>query len=189
MIFVIDNYDSFVHNLARYIRIEGGETHIARNDAISADEALALSPEGVVVSPGPKMPKDAGVSLELIKRLPLETPFLGVCLGHQCLIEAFGGTTARATRPLHGEASTIHHDGTGVLSDLPSPIQVGRYHSLISRLPSSGVLTSCAWDDNDQTMAVRHVARPWFGVQFHPESLLTMTGRAIIKNFVRCCKR
>ncbi len=184
MILVIDNYDSFVHNLARYVREAGGETTVIRNDAASVEACLALSPAGVILSPGPNWPADAGISGPLIEQLPPSTPLLGVCLGHQCLVEAFGGKTMRASRPLHGEASMMRHDGKGLLEDIPSPIVVGRYHSLISRLPQASPLEAIGWSEEGELMAVRHVDRPWFGVQFHPESVLTPAGRQLIGNFL-----
>lgn len=183
MILVIDNYDSFVHNLARYIREEGAETRIVRNDAASAEELLRMKPRGVVLSPGPKAPKDAGVSLALLEKLPASMPVLGVCLGHQCLVEAFGGATLRAKAPLHGEASVIRHDGAALFAGLPSPMPAGRYHSLISA-PAGEELSPCAWSEEGELMAVRRKSAPWHGVQFHPESLLTPHGRAMIRNFV-----
>ncbi|MBB5517234.1 anthranilate synthase component II [Amphiplicatus metriothermophilus] len=185
MILIVDNYDSFVHNLARYVREAGGETRVLRNDAARAAEMIALEPAAVILSPGPKGPAEAGVCLDLIAALPRATPLLGVCLGHQCLVEAFGGRTVRARRPLHGEASLTRHDGTGVFEGLPSPIETGRYHSLISVLGESDALVSCAWSEEGEIMAVRHRAAPWFGVQFHPESLLTPHGRAMIGNFLK----
>lgn len=184
MILIIDNYDSFVHNLARYVREAGFETLVARNDAASPDEFLRRPLEAVVISPGPKAPEDAGVSLDVIRRLPPSTPLLGVCLGHQCLIKAFGGRTARAREPLHGEASLVRHDGKGVFAGVESPMQAGRYHSLISSLPESGPLRACAYSEAGELMAVRHETAPWHGVQFHPESLLTPSGRRIIGNFL-----
>lgn len=184
MILIVDNFDSFVHNLARYFREAGAQTRIVRNDAVSVGECLALEPAGVVISPGPKRPADAGISLALIAALPAQTPFLGVCLGHQCLIEAFGGRTQRADHPLHGEASLIRHRGTGVFDRVPSPTPVGRYHSLISQTAKNAPLIETAWSEEGELMAVEHAERPWFGVQFHPESLLTAYGRRMIGNFL-----
>lgn len=184
MIVVVDNYDSFVHNLARYLREEGAKTRIIRNDAASAEEIVAMAPAGVVLSPGPKTPREAGVSLDLLAALPAATPLLGVCLGHQCLVEAFGGRTARAGQPLHGEASPVRHDGSGVLAGISSPMMAGRYHSLISTLGGGEELFACGWSIEGELMAVRRKSAPWFGVQFHPESLLTPDGRTIIRNFL-----
>jgi anthranilate synthase/aminodeoxychorismate synthase-like glutamine amidotransferase len=187
MILVVDNYDSFVHNLARYARLCGAETNTVRNDAASVDALIGMKPQGVILSPGPKSPKEAGVSLELLRRLPREVPVLGVCLGHQCLVEAFGGWTRRADRPLHGEASPVHHSGTGLFAGLPSPLAGGRYHSLISVVPEGGELLVDARSADGEVMAVRRRSAPWFGLQFHPESLLTPNGRDLVGAFVRRC--
>lgn len=189
MILVIDNYDSFVNNLARYIREAGFATDVVRNDALDVDACLALRPAGVVISPGPKTPAESGVSMEIIRRLDPGTPLLGVCLGHQCLVEAFGGTTRRARHPLHGEASEIRHDAKGLFRGTPSPMTAGRYHSLIAVPQPGSPMIACAWSADGELMAVRHESRPWFGVQFHPESLLTPNGRTIIKNFLRHCRK
>lgn len=189
MILIVDNYDSFVHNLARYVREAGARVAVMRNDAASPGEFAGLRPSGVILSPGPNAPKDAGASLGLIELLPPQTPLLGVCLGHQCLVEAFGGRTMRARRPLHGEASLIRHDGTGLFEGLPSPLPAGRYHSLISALPATGPLRANAWSAEGELMGVRHETAPWFGVQFHPESLLTPHGRAMIGAFLKHVSR
>lgn len=199
MILIIDNYDSFVHNLARYIREAGADTLILRNDAESAGDMLARKPSGVVISPGPKAPKDAGVCLELLERAPAHLPILGVCLGHQCLVERFGGVTIRSCDPMHGEASDINHDGKGLFQGIASPMAAGRYHSLVSRLAEGNTdnvddkgtspLEACAWSSKGELMAVRHRRNPWHGVQFHPESLLTIEGRALIDNFLKEIRR
>ncbi|HBS31198.1 MAG TPA: aminodeoxychorismate/anthranilate synthase component II [Parvularcula sp.] len=188
MILIVDNYDSFVHNLARYVREAGFETTVLRNDAMSAAEMLALAPQAMVISPGPHAPRDAGVSMELIARAPEDLPLLGVCLGHQCLIEAFGGEIRRAKEPLHGEASAIRHDGEGVFQGLASPLQAGRYHSLTGILGASRELVGCAWSAAGELMAVRRRSAPWHGVQFHPESVLTPEGRALLGNFLKLVK-
>ncbi len=185
MILIIDNYDSFVHNLARYVREAGFQTHVLRNDAMRAAEMLAMAPQAIIISPGPKAPADAGVSMELIARAPQSLPLLGVCLGHQCLVEAFGGEVRRAREPLHGEASAVWHDGEGVFQGLPNPLQAGRYHSLIGALGTSPELAGCAWSAAGELMAVRRRSAPWHGVQFHPESVLTPEGRALVGNFLR----
>ena len=187
MILIVDNYDSFVHNLARYVRESGQEVLVVRNDAVVVDECLSLAPAGVVISPGPGRPADAGVSMALISDLPRETPLLGVCLGHQCLIEVFGGETRRAIRPLHGEASNIRHHGIGIFQNIASPTPGGRYHSLAATLGPNSPLEETAWSEEGEVMAVAHRARPWFGLQFHPESLLTPEGRKIITNFTNYC--
>ncbi len=187
MILIIDNYDSFVYNLARYFRECGVQTEIIRNDEVSVAQCLALAPRAIVISPGPRAPGEAGVSLELIKAMPPDMPFLGVCLGHQCLVEAFGGRTVRAKHPLHGAASMIRHVGTGIFNGIASPTPVGRYHSLTSLLPVGAALVETAWSEEDEIMAVAHNERPWFGLQFHPESLLSLQGRVMINNFIRYC--
>lgn len=189
MILIIDNYDSFVHNLARYVREAGGETLVVRNDARHTEELLRLQPQAVIISPGPKAPAQAGVSMELIRRLPRATPLLGVCLGHQCLVEAVGGRTVRAIEPLHGEASLIRHDGEGIFSGIENPMTAGRYHSLVGEIAPGGPLVPCAWSEKGDLMAVRHTCAPWHGVQFHPESLLTPAGRALLANFLAAIDR
>lgn len=188
VILVIDNHDSFTHNLARYVRLAGAQTRIVRNDAI--DPVVVLDPalNALVVSPGPGGPADAGVCLPVLHLLAHarpELPVLGVCLGHQCLVESVGGRTVRAMRPMHGEASAITHDGSGVFSRMKGTLNVGRYHSLISILPhDGGGMAVAATSEEGEVMAVRHLTRPWHGVQFHPESLLTETGMVMIANFV-----
>ncbi len=184
MILIIDNYDSFVHNLARYVREAGCEATVVRNDAAAAEALLRAAPDAVVISPGPKTPAEAGLSLDLIRKLPIEIPLLGVCLGHQCLVEAFGGRTVRSREPLHGEASAIDHDGRGLFAGLASPMLAGRYHSLVSELAPDGPLSACAFSEAGEVMGVRHQTAPWHGVQFHPESLLTPDGRRLIGNFL-----
>lgn len=187
MILIVDNFDSFVHNLARYVRECGHDTNIVRNDAVTVDECLSHAPAGVIISPGPGRPANAGISTALICELPCETPMLGICLGHQCLIEAVGGETRRAVRPLHGEASAIQHNRTGIFRGIASPTPGGRYHSLTATLGSNSPLEETAWSEEGEVMAVAHRSRPWFGVQFHPESLLTPEGRKIIMNFLSYC--
>jgi len=194
MIVVIDNYDSFVFNLARYIAVKRGGgacqfPKIMRNDAMSVAEILALPLTGLVISPGPKSPQQAGVCLELIGAMPAELPFLGVCLGHQCLVEALGGETVLAREPLHGRQSMVIHDGSGIFRGLESPMPAGRYHSLISNLKASAEsLIVCARSEEGEVMGVRHNQNPWFGVQFHPESILTPDGMTLIGNFVALCE-
>lgn len=184
MILIIDNYDSFVHNLARYVREGGRDVVVLRNDAMSIDELLALPIDGVIISPGPKAPPQAGISLSLLRRLSKRVPLLGVCLGHQCLVEVSGGRTMQAKQPLHGEASPIFHDGAGVFEGIENPMLAGRYHSLVSELPMQSPLEICATSAHGEVMAVRHMSAPWHGVQFHPESLLTPSGRRLIGNFL-----
>lgn len=185
MILIVDNYDSFVHNLARYVREAGFETRVCRNDSMSAEAMLATAPEAIILSPGPNAPDDAGVSMQLIGLMPENLPLLGVCLGHQCLVEAFGGEVKRAREPLHGEASLIRHDGAGLFEGLPNPFLAGRYHSLIGELGDPGELVTCAWSGVGELMAVRRRSAPWHGVQFHPESILTPDGRGLLANFLR----
>ncbi|MEO1252138.1 MAG: aminodeoxychorismate/anthranilate synthase component II [Pseudomonadota bacterium] len=187
MIIVIDNYDSFSDNLARYVREAGAGARLLRNDAESVDTIVGMRPAGVILSPGPGAPKDAGVCLSLLSALPATTPLLGVCLGHLCLVEACGGATIRAAAPLHGEASLVRHTREGIFEDVASPTPVGRYHALIGAPAPSSPLKQTAWTDDGAVMAVAHEARPWFGVQFHPESLLTLEGRRMIDNFLRQC--
>lgn len=188
MILVIDNYDSFVHNLARYVRELGAVAHVIRNDAISVADCLAAAPAGLILSPGPRTPAEAGICLDLIAALPRATPLLGVCLGHQCLVEAFGGATVRAADPLHGEASAIYHDESGVFANIPSPTPAGRYHSLVASMTPDVPLRRTARTQDGALMGVRHISRPWHGVQFHPESILTPAGRTMISNFVAMCE-
>ncbi len=188
MILVIDNYDSFVFNLARYVRELGDRVHVVRNDALSVEDALALAPSGIIISPGPCGPAQAGISTDLARAaIAHAIPVLGVCLGHQCLVAACGGTIGRSGRPVHGQASAITHDGTGVFAGLPSPMQVGRYHSLIATgaLPDTLTVTSHLTEDPQTIMGVAHRSAPAFGVQFHPESVLTDHGHALIGNFLR----
>ena len=179
---LIDNYDSFAFNLVQALRVLGASVEVHRNDALPVDEVLALGADRYVVSPGPCTPRQAGISVELCRRA--EAPLLGVCLGHQALVEAFGGDVGRAARVRHGKTSPIVHDGTGVLRGLPSPFPAARYHSLIAtRVPD--VLEVCAWTENArEPMAVRHRDRPLFGVQFHPESYLTPRGCDLLRNFL-----
>lgn len=188
MILVVDNYDSFVHNLARYVREAGAETLIVRNDARSVRDLVGLRPAGVILSPGPNSPREAGVCLEYLSALAASTPVLGVCLGHQCLIEAFGGRTVRARRPLHGEAAPVRHDGSGLHAGLPDPFSAGRYHALIGELGDAQDLVANAWSEEGEIMGVRRGSSPWHGVQYHPESLLTTHGRRIVEAFLRLTK-
>ncbi len=186
MILLIDNYDSFVYNLARYLTEMGQETHVVRNDRVSAGEALAMKPAAIVVSPGPCTPNEAGVSVELIRTLPSEMPLLGVCLGHQAIAMAFGGDVVRAPEPVHGRTSEVYHSGTGLFQNLPNPLKATRYHSLIvdaSTLP--GEIQITARTREDLPMALAHAHRPLFGVQFHPESVLSEHGRPLLENFLR----
>jgi anthranilate synthase component 2 len=186
MIVLIDNYDSFVHNLARYLRRLGQETLVLRNDAASADEVIAQRPAAIVLSPGPCTPTEAGCSLKLVSLAAGKIPLLGVCLGHQAIGAAFGGKIVRAGQPLHGRASRITHVGTGLFANVPNPFTVGRYHSLIidePTLPREIQIT--ARSDDGAIMAIAHREVPLYGVQFHPESILTEHGYDILANFLR----
>lgn len=185
-VLLIDNYDSFVHNLARYLRELGAETRVARNDALSLDEIEALAPTHLVVSPGPCTPDEAGISRAAIRALGPRVPTLGVCLGHQCIGAAYGGEVARAARPMHGMATPVHHGGEGIFAGLPSPFRAARYHSLL--LPRASLpecLEVAAHTDAGEVMAVRHRDFPVWGVQFHPESVLSEHGASIVAHGLR----
>ncbi len=184
MILVIDNYDSFVHNLARYVRELGGATTVHRNDTLLVAECCAMSLQGIILSPGPGQPETAGICKELIAACP-DTPLLGVCLGHQCLAEVYGGETVPSKEPMHGRSSKITHDATGVFEGLVSPIEAGRYHSLSVNIDNAEDLIVQAATEDGEIMGLRHREFPHFGVQFHPESLLTVKGVDIIRNFIK----
>ncbi|ESR27052.1 anthranilate synthase component II [Lutibaculum baratangense] len=186
MILVVDNYDSFVFTVARYLVELGMETKVVRNDAVDADDVLALRPSAVVLSPGPCGPREAGHSLDIVRRVNGRIPLLGVCLGHQCIGEAFGGTVGRAREPMHGRASAIHHDGTGIFRGLPSPFRAGRYHSLAVEIADEAAspLIVTARSENGEIMGLAHRATPTYGVQFHPESVLTEHGHRMLANFL-----
>ena len=183
MMLLIDNYDSFTYNLAHLFGALGVEVTVRRNDEIDADEAAALAPSHLVISPGPGRPEDAGATPAIVERLAGRVPTLGVCLGHQAIVEAFGGEVGYARELLHGKASPVRHDGTGLFLGLPEPFEAGRYHSLAAtRLPDA--LTPTAYADDGEVMAVRHRSLPIAGVQFHPESVLTPDGPALARNFL-----
>ena len=185
MILLIDNYDSFVHNLARYVHELGGDAMVRRNDAVTVDEVRALAPSHVIISPGPCSPAEAGISTELVRALGPTTPILGVCLGHQCIGAAYGGEIVRARQPMHGKTSRIHHHGEGVFAGLPSPFVATRYHSLViapASVPAELRVTATAEDG--EIMAVRHERHPVEGVQFHPESVLTEYGYRMVDRFL-----
>ena len=190
MLLMIDNYDSFTYNLVQYLQSLGAEVKVVRNDAMTADEIAKLAPERIVISPGPCTPNEAGVSLEIIERLGATTPILGVCLGHQSLGQAYGGNVIRAGRIMHGKTSRIRHEGKGVFAGLPDAYEATRYHSLVverSSLPEALEVT--AWTENEdgsfeEIMGLRHREFPVEGVQFHPESILTEHGHAMLKNFL-----
>jgi anthranilate synthase component II len=187
MLLVIDNYDSFTYNLVQYLGELGADITVRRNDAISVDEVGALAPTAIVISPGPCAPEQAGVSVPLIQRWGSTIPTLGVCLGHQAIGEAYGGRVVRARRVMHGKCSTVRHDGTGLFQGLPNPLPVMRYHSLIverESLPPDLEILAVATDDASEVHALRHRRHQVWGVQFHPESILTTGGKTILQNFL-----
>jgi len=184
MILMIDNYDSFTFNLVQYLGALGADLRVARNDTLSLDEIARLAPSHIVISPGPGGPADAGISCDLIRRFVGEIPIFGVCLGMQCMGHALGGQVARAPRPMHGKTSPIYHDGSGVFAGLPSPFEATRYHSLIVTEPLPAGLVAVAHTAEGELMGLRHAQRPLFGVQFHPESILTQGGQQILQNFL-----
>ena len=184
MILLIDNYDSFVYNLARYVAELGGEPVVRRNDAVTLDEIATLAPSHIIISPGPCSPAESGVSTDVIRRYGPAIPILGVCLGHQCIGAAYGGQIVRATRPMHGKTSRIVHDQSGVFAGLPSPLVATRYHSLVIADPVPDELEVSARTDAGTIMGVRHREFPIHGVQFHPESVLTSAGRQLLRNFL-----
>ncbi|MDP1618511.1 aminodeoxychorismate/anthranilate synthase component II [Phenylobacterium sp.] len=185
MILVVDNYDSFTYNLVHYLNELGAETLVHRNDALSAEEVIALKPEGVLLSPGPCTPNEAGLCLDLLAKAPDDLPIFGVCLGHQAIGQAFGGEVVRAATLMHGKTSPMHHTGKGVFAGLPNPFTATRYHSLsVRRETMPDVLEITAWTEDGEVMGVQHVSRPIFGVQFHPESIATEGGHALLSNFL-----
>jgi anthranilate synthase/aminodeoxychorismate synthase-like glutamine amidotransferase len=182
---LIDNYDSFTYNLVQAFLVLGADVHVHRNDQIGVDEAAALEPTHLCISPGPGKPADAGVSMKMIEHFAGAVPVLGVCLGHQALVEVFGGAIVRAPRLMHGKTSTVQHDGRGVFAGLSNPLQAGRYHSLIAergKLPES--LDVSAWTEQGEIMGVRHRGLAVEGVQFHPESILTPEGPQLLAAFL-----
>jgi anthranilate synthase/aminodeoxychorismate synthase-like glutamine amidotransferase len=185
MVLLIDNYDSFTYNLAQYFGELGCDVLVQRNDEISPDKIAALGPNHICISPGPCTPREAGISKEVILRFGQRIPILGVCLGHQCIAEAYGGRIARAPQPMHGKSSTITHDGSTLFSDLSNPFEAARYHSLIvepNSLPACLEIT--AKSEDGEIMGLRHRDWPVFGVQFHPESVLTPDGKKILAQFL-----
>jgi anthranilate synthase component 2 len=186
MILVVDNYDSFTYNLVHYLNELGAETLVYRNDALSVEEALGLKPDGLLLSPGPCTPNEAGICLELLAAAPDDLPILGVCLGHQAIGQAYGGQVVRAKAVMHGKTSPIHHQGKGLFAGLPDPFTATRYHSLSvekSTLPE--VLEVTGWTDDGEIMGFSHRAKPVHGVQFHPESIATEGGHAMLANFLK----
>jgi anthranilate synthase/aminodeoxychorismate synthase-like glutamine amidotransferase len=185
MLLIIDNYDSFTYNLVQYFGELGAEPVVKRNDEINVAEIEALQPQGIVISPGPCTPKEAGVSNEVIAKLGPRVPLLGVCLGHQCIGHVYGAAVVRAGRLMHGKTSPILHDGTGVFAGLPSPFEATRYHSLLIDPPTvPGSLVVNAQTKEGEIMGVQHRDYPIHGVQFHPESILTRHGKDLLKNFL-----
>lgn len=185
MILVIDNYDSFTYNLVQYLGELGADLKVIRNNKIDVDGIKMLRPERIVISPGPGMPKDAGISSEVIKAFASRLPILGVCLGHQCIGEVFGAKVVRADRLMHGKTSLIHHNGKGIFQGVESPFEATRYHSLIlSRKKFPSCLKVVAETKEKEIMALRHEHWPVWGVQFHPESILTKEGKSILANFL-----
>jgi anthranilate synthase component 2/para-aminobenzoate synthetase component 2 len=184
MILVIDNYDSFVFNVARYFEAAGAKTHVVRNDAVSLDAIEAMRPDAIVLSPGPCSPREAGISLDVVRTFSGRLPILGICLGHQCIGEVFGGRTVHARTPMHGRASAIEHDGSGLFAGLPSPFRAGRYHSLIVDLGEDAPLAVTARSPDGEIMGLAHRSHSTFGLQFHPESILTEHGDALVRAFL-----
>ena len=188
MILVIDNYDSFTYNLVHYVEAMGAPTHVVRNDKISVAAALAMTPAGIILSPGPCTPNEAGICLELLRAAPADLPIFGVCLGHQAIGQAFGGAVVGARAILHGKISPISHTGGGLFSGLPSPFAATRYHSLaVRRADLPPCLVVDAQTDDGEIMGLHHRDRPIFGVQFHPESIASEHGHAMIANFLTHC--
>ena len=186
MILLIDNFDSFVYNLARYVVDLGESAIVKRHDSITVSDIERMAPSHIIISPGPCTPAEAGVSVEVIQRLGLRVPILGVCLGHQCIGAAYGASIVRAKQPMHGKPSSIDHQGVGLFEGLPNPLTAARYHSLVidrDSLPSD--LAVVATSDDGEIMAVRHTTHPIWGVQFHPESVLTAWGYHLLHRFLR----
>ena len=186
MILVIDNYDSFTYNLVHYLAELGARMVVRRNDKITAEEAFGMGAEAILLSPGPCTPNEAGVCLEILAKAPEDLPILGVCLGHQAIAQAFGGQVTRAKSIMHGKTSPILNDGTGVFAGLPNPVTATRYHSLATpkeTLPDALLVN--AWTEDGEVMGLRHRSRPIHGVQFHPESIATEGGHAMLANFLR----
>jgi len=184
MILVIDNYDSFTFNLVQYLGELGEEPRVYRNDRINLDEIERLSPDHILISPGPCTPQEAGISVPLIQHFSGRIPILGVCLGHQSISTAFGGEVIRAERLMHGKVSPIKHDGEGIFRGIPSPFTATRYHSLIVPEPLPEDLCKTAWTAEGELMGLSHARHPTFGVQFHPESILTEHGHKLLRNFL-----
>lgn len=187
MILLVDNYDSFTYNLVQSLAASGAQVEVVRNDRITVESALAMNPKGIVLSPGPGRPKGAGICLELLEKVPKDLPMLGVCLGHQAMVESLGGTLEVDPVPTHGKDSPVHYEpGSALFEGLPNPFDAGRYHSLrAQRADLPEVLRLTAWTQEGLVMAVEHRERPWFGLQFHPESILTPQGDQMLQHFLR----
>ena len=185
MILMIDNYDSFTYNLVQYFGELGAKLSIFRNDKITISEIESLQPEKIVISPGPCTPNEAGISCQVIEHFSDQLPILGVCLGHQCIGQVFGGQIIHANRLMHGKTSMINHKNQGIFNNLPNPFEATRYHSLIlERSSKPNCLTVTAWTNQDEIMGIQHTELPIFGVQFHPESVLTKEGKKLLHNFL-----
>jgi anthranilate synthase/aminodeoxychorismate synthase-like glutamine amidotransferase len=187
MILVIDNYDSFTYNLVQFLGEIGAEPLVKRNDAVTVEEVGTLAPKAIVLSPGPGTPSEAGVTVPVVKRWGATIPTLGVCLGHQAIGEAFGGRVVRAARVMHGKTSRVQHDGKELFAQLPEPLEVMRYHSLIverASLPATLRVTATTAGDASEIQAMRHTSMPVWGVQFHPESIFTQHGQQLLRNFI-----
>lgn len=195
MILVIDNYDSFTFNLVQFIGELGAEPVVFRNDAISVDEIRARKPNGIIISPGPGRPESAGISIEVAQKLGGEIPILGVCLGHQAIAVAYGAHVGRAPQPIHGKTARVRHNGSGLFEGIDAGFEAGRYHSLVvdaDSLPddfqvSASILAEDSGGDDGLVMAIRHDTKPIYGVQFHPESILTVGGQSLLKNYLTIC--
>ena len=189
MILFVDNYDSFTFNLVSMMGVLEFDLKVVRNDEVGVDDVRALAPAGIVLSPGPGTPADSGICPALVMAFAPSIPILGVCLGHQAIVEAFGGAVVRASKPMHGKVSPVIHDGTGLLLGMPSPFSAGRYHSLLARasaVPADLIVQGTT--PEGEVMAVRHREYPCHGVQFHPESILTPEGNTVLRNFVHLCR-
>jgi anthranilate synthase/aminodeoxychorismate synthase-like glutamine amidotransferase len=184
MLVVIDNYDSFTYNLVQYLGELGQEIQVFRNDQVMLEEIRALNPDHIVISPGPGDPDDGGISLDVLREFGPTTPIFGVCLGHQCIGQAYGGKVTRAPRLMHGKTSAVYHNSSGIFSGVPSPFNATRYHSLIVEEPIPDDLEVTAFTSQGEVMGVRHKKYPTVGVQFHPESILTEHGKRILQNFL-----
>ena len=195
MILMIDNYDSFTYNLVQYLGELGAKVNTKRNDAITIEQIRELNPEGIVISPGPCTPDDAGISLEILEKLGGEFPIFGVCLGHQCIGQVFGGEVVRADKVMHGKTSMMHHEGKGVFAGLPQPFEATRYHSLVlkkDKVPDCLEVTAWTEQDNgefEEIMGIKHKSLPIEGVQFHPESILTRCGHDLLQNFINTTRQ